>query len=1037
VRESGEGLPPGLYEQLVTEGLDARLADLDERYVDRQGLNKVEAPNRIALHLGRQIERALESVEEKDRVAVGVEVVRELLERLEQLAGADLGGESLVEPGQVLRSVTTPLPDGTPRAIDAPLIPLLDTTLLTNAPSEPRIGHQVEAELHSATSVDVVMAFIRTSGIRPMLAALADLVGRGGRLRVLTTTYTRSTERKALDLLVAAGAEVRVSYDLSTTRLHAKAWLFHRPSGYSTAYIGSSNLTHSAQVTGLEWNVRVSGARNPDVVDKVRAVFDSYWESSDFVPYDPDEFDLHMALVAPTGPEILLSPVAVTPLPFQARLLEQLALSRRRGNHRNLLVSATGTGKTVMSALDYARLRNELPRARLLFVAHRAEILDQSQATFRHVLRDPTFGEQWIGGQRPSRFEHVFASVQSLNAADLDLLDPEQFDVVIVDEFHHAAAPSYERLLEHLRPAELLGLTATPERADGLPVLHWFDDRIAAELRLWDAIDQQYLTPFVYFGIHDAMDLREVPWKRGSGYDVEALTNLYTGTDRWAQQVVKEFADRVDDLGSVRALGFCVSVDHARFMARVFNDAGVASVAVWGETPALARQDALRALADGRLRVVFSVDLFNEGVDVPSVDALLMLRPTDSGTLFLQQLGRGLRKDEGKAVCTVLDFVGLHRKEFRFDRKFGALLGATRQQVEASVTDGFPYLPAGCHMELDPVAEQIVLESIRSAIPSRWPQKVDELKGMVAAGREATLANYLDHTGLDVADVYQGNRGWTELCAAADVDVLPAGPAEEALRRAVGRLLHVDDDVRLDGYRELLRLPSAPVVAELDERDRRGVRMLIAQLVDQVDRSVLPKESTLQDGVDLVWQHPQVRAEAVELLGVLGDSVDHVHERLPGRPDVPLLVHARYTRVEILSAFNHGAGPRATNWQSGVIWLPDEQVDLFAVTLDKTGSGFSPTTRYRDYAISPDLFHWESQASTKADGPTGRRYQQHEDLGSEVVLFARLGPNDRAFWCLGPATYVRHEGERPMAITWRLRFPLPGDLFTRFAAAVA
>jgi superfamily II DNA or RNA helicase len=1035
--EKGERPPSGLYEHLVTAGLDQQLRNVEAQLVTLTPLHRAEVPNRIAWHLSRQIERALESVPDTTRVATGLAVVREVLDRLEALVdGSEFGDEALVEPGEVLRAVTEPLPDGTPRAMDAPLIPLLDTTLLTNAPSEPRVGHQVRSELHSASSVDIVMAFIRVSGIRPMLDAIRDVTDRGGRVRVLTTTYTHSTERRALDLLVEAGADVRVSYDMSSTRLHAKAWLFRRPHGISTAYIGSSNLTHSALVTGLEWNVRVSGARNPDVIDKVQAVFDSYWESPDFERYDAADFD-HRTRSEALGPTVLLSPVAVTPLPFQARLLEQLTVARRRGHHRNLLASATGTGKTVMAALDYADLRRHLPRARLLFVAHRAEILNQSQATFRHVLRDPNFGEQWIGGSRPRDFDHVFASVQSLRVADLTHLAPNHFDVVIVDEFHHAAAPSYDRLLTHLQPIELLGLTATPERADGLDVLGWFDGRIAAELRLWDAIDQHYLAPFSYYGIHDGLDLRDVPWRRGRGYDVEALTNLYTASDHWAKQVVKEFADRVDDPATVRALGFCVSVDHARFMARVFTEAGISSVAVWGATPADERQAALRALDDGKVRVVFSVDLFNEGVDVPTVDALLLLRPTESPTLFLQQLGRGLRKTPGKTTCTVLDFVGLHRREFRFDRRLGALLGGTRKELEQQVAAQFPYLPAGCHMELDRKSSEIVLQSIRSALPSKWPQKVEELRRLVGAGHPADLRTYLDHTGMTVEDVYQSDHGWSELCADAGVRIGPAGPAEPILRRGLGRLLHVDDDVRLRGYRDVLVDEQPPSLTELDERDRRGVRMLVSQLVDQVGRELLPADASLQDGLDLLWQHPQIRAEAVQLLHALEDRVQHVHERLPNRPDVPLLIHARYTRLEILSAFGHGSGPRAAAWQSGAMWLEQERTDLFAVTLDKTGDTFSPTTRYRDYALSPELLHWESQAATRAESPTGRRYQHHAQQGSEITIFVRLHPNDRAFWFLGPATYVRHEGERPMAITWRLHVPMPGDLFARFAAAVA
>lgn len=1033
-------LPPGLYESLITEGLERRLSTLDDRLLERVAIHRAEAPSRFALHLGRLIENVIAAVPDADRVEVGMVVARDLIAQLDRLIeSADLDLEQLVEPGQVLRSITTLRPDGSPKPIDSPLIPLLDTTLLTNAPGEPRVGHQVVAEIGSAGSIDVLMAFIRTSGINPLREALKRHCDAGGALRVLTTTYTGSTQREALDRLTDLGAEVRISYDVSSTRLHAKAWLFRRASGFSTAYIGSSNLTYSAQVSGLEWNVRVSGARNPDVIDKVRAVFDTYWENPDFRAYNPDEFD-QMTERKNSGPTIYLSPVAITPLPFQQRLLEQLALSRSQGHHRNLIASATGTGKTVMAALDYVRLQSSMPRCRLLFVAHRQEILDQSQATFRHALRDPSFGEQWIGGRRPIHFEHVFASVQSLHRMDLDNLPSDHFDVVIVDEFHHAAAQSYDRLLQHLRPVELLGLTATPERSDGLPVLHWFDDRIAAELRLWDAIDQHYLTPFTYYGIHDGLDLREVPWHRGRGYDADGLTALYTASDVWARQVVKEFIDRVDDIGTAKALGFCVNVEHARFMARIFNEAGISAAAVWADTSDGERAKALTDLAQGRLRVLFSVDLFNEGVDVPTVDTLLMLRPTDSPTLFLQQLGRGLRRSEGKTVCTVLDFVGTHRKEFRFDRRMRALLGGTRKDVAEQIKARFPYLPAGCHMELDEKSAAIVLESIKSSIPSGWSQKVEELRALVVAGHAPTLATYLEHSGLELDDVYTGGRGWSELCEAAGVALDPPGPHETVLRRAVGRLLHVDDNVRISGYRSLLTAGAAdgaPRVTLLNESGLRVARMLVSQLVDQVPTASLPKVASLQEGIDLVWRHPQVRHEVLQLLDVLGGLVDHVHPEFLNRPGTPLQVHARYTRLEILAGFNQGEGPRVAPWQTGVQWVPGEKADLLAFTLDKTEGSFSPTTRYRDYALSRDLIHWESQSVTRADSDTGLRYQQHADRGSEVILFARLLQSDRAFWCLGPATYVRHEGERPMSITWRLKHPLPGDLFTQFAAAVA
>ncbi len=1032
-----DALHQGIYEALITAGLNSRIAELGERWeVRTDKLHPTEAADRIALHLSRAIERAIQARGEKDRVELGIQVARDLLLRLDELVeGVEAEAELPVEAGEVLEAVLGRAIDGSVAAIETPKTPLLDTTILTNSPGEPRIGMQVQSEIPSSDRIDLLMAFIRRSGLVPVRDALRRHCERGRPLRVLTTTYTSSTEARALDWLRDLGAEIRVSYDTSTTRLHAKSWIFHRESGYSTAYIGSSNLTHSAQVSGLEWNVRLSGIRNPDVIDKIGAVFDSYWASGDFVRYDAKEFERQSEASSSRSPSVIISPLELRPYPFQERLLEQIELSRAQGHHRNLLAAATGTGKTVMAAVDYIRLRKTLPRARLLFVAHRKEILDQSRAVFCQALRDASFGERWVDGDRPTRFEHVFASVQSLNTIDrLDDLPPEHFDVVIIDEFHHAAADSYRRLLEHLRPRELLGLTATPERADGLPVLQWFDDRIAAELRLWDAIEQHRLTPFLYYGVHDGVDLSQIAWRRGRGYDTEELTDLFVASDARSHLIVRHLVERAEDVGRMRALGFCVSVAHARYMADFFNAKGITAVAISGETPRDERAKALADLRDGRLRAIFSVDLFNEGVDVPAVDTLLFLRPTDSPVLFLQQLGRGLRLAEGKAACSVLDFVGQHRKEFRFDRRLRALLGGTRKDVEQQVRDGFPFLPAGCHMELDPVASKVVLKNIRDALPSRWKQKVDELRALIASGRAARLADYLEHSGLEVDDVYgPGSRCWSDMCADAGVATLESGPLEEPLRRGIGRLLHVDDEVRTHAYGNFVRQREAPRVDMLPERERRLLRMLVASLFTRVPSM---KSASLQDGVDLLWKHPQVLREIAELCDVLGRTIGHLTHPLTDRETVPLQVHARYTRLEILAAFGDAGGDRAkvAAWQTGVRWLPESKADLFAFTLDKSEGHFSPTTRYRDYAITRELIHWESQSVTRANHETGLRYQNHASEGSDIMLFARMRQSERAFWFLGPATYVGHTGERPMAITWRLHVPLPSDLFAAFKA---
>ncbi len=1006
-------LPPGVYEQLLTQALVRSLQD-HQGTATLQSLNKHEAGDRLALHIGAMIRRAVESIPLADRLAVASQVAARLAEDLQALVPADMSPDMPTEELEVLHGIGAVQPDGSIRQYPRPLTPLVDTTLLTNSPGEPRLMSQIDSEIASADSIDLVMAFIRRSGLNPVRAALARHCAQGRRLRVLTTTYTGSTQLEALRDLTRLGAEVRVSYDTSDTRLHAKAWLFVRRSGYSTAFIGSSNLTHQAQHTGLEWNLRVSEQRNGDVLDKVRAVFDAYWEGDDFLAFDAVEFaERTRQLQLSTD----LSPVEIRLEPFQERLLEQIEVSRDRGQHRNLLVSATGTGKTVMAAVWYGRMRAQLPRARLLFIAHRKELLIQARATIRQHLRDGAFGELWVDGQRPTEFEHVFASVQSLHT--LSFLDPTHFDVVIIDEFHHAAADTYQRVLEHLRPLELVGMTATPERSDGQPILHWFGNKIAAELRLWDAIDQHRLSPFTYFGISDGTDLSRVRWIRGSGYDIAELSKVYTGDHRWVRHVVQEVRQRTDP--EFRALGFCVDIAHAEFMATEFTRLGIPAVHVSGRTPRALREQALADLRDGRVQVVFSVDLFNEGIDVPVVDTLLLMRPTESPVLFLQQLGRGLRKAVGKTDCLVLDFIGHHRQEFRFDRRYRALLGGTRKELDQAVQAGFPFLPAGCHMQLDRVAREQVLRSIREAVPSRWPAKVEELRSMVSAGHKAELTTYLEHSGLDLADVYDGTHTWSSLVADAGLEASPEGPHEKALRSAVNRLLHVDDALRLEGYPSALRGEQAGTQLE---------RMLVAAMTEKITN----KDTTVAGAMALIRQHPRIVDDLNSLFEVL--EVDHVQPALHTHPDVPLRLHARYTRLEILAAFASGSAARTRPWREGTIHLPERAVDIHVITLNKSVGHFSPTTRYRDYAINRHLFHWESQSTTPEDGPTGRRYR---GLGPPTtqLFFARLDTTTRAFWFLGPAHYVEHAGERPMAITWRLEHPLPGDLFALFAAAVA
>jgi len=1070
--DQDDDLPFGLYERLITASLKARLLRFDpsRTHIVTTGLDPAESHATLARHIEEAVARALRGLPEEDRVPRQSQLANRIIrllagDRDEVRIGRDSSNtidtaataDTIDTPPAQLRAIQ-PLSGGPTdgRELVAPLVGLSASDLLVNARGEPALAHALAHEIPSADSIDLLCAFVRWHGLRLLEGPLTAHCRSGRRLRVITTVFTGSTERKALDWLVARGAEVKVSYDTQSTRLHAKAWLFRRNSGFSTAYIGSSNLSKSALVDGVEWNVRLSQVGSPDILAKFDATFDTYWESPEYESYDPVRdrvrFDRAVALDQGGRLDEPLLFLDVEPWPHQREMLEKLAVERDR-HHRfkNLVVAATGTGKTIVAALDYKRLRDRHGDLRLLFVAHRQEILKQSLGAFRQVLRSGDFGELYVDGHRPDEWRHVFASIQSLAQVDLTQLDPSAFDVVIVDEFHRAAAPTYRRLLDHLfekvdardlrqPPRVLLGLTATPERTDEEDILHYFDNHIAVELRLWDALERGLLCPFQYFGLHDNTDLSSVGWSR-KGYDTADLERLYTGDDARVRLVLEQLSQKHRDPGSMRALGFCVSIAHAEFMARRFTEAGLPSLAVSAKTDNDARNDALASLRAGRVRALFAVDLLNEGVDLPEVDTLLFLRPTESALVFLQQLGRGLRRHERKDCVTVLDFIGQSNRRFRFDLRYRAVTGTTRSEVEKQVHLGFPFLPAGCSMQLDRVATTIVLENLKNAIPSRRPAMVRELKALADArlasgGPGVTLPEFLREAGLELEDVYRSGS-WSALQRDAGLPVPAPGPHEALIGDRLAGLLHVDDPLRLAAY---ARLAESTVLGDPTDMERR--------LLTGLHFAVIPSKiapASLADSVALLHTHRAIVQELGELITLLDERADHLTYPLElvqrdGSPaQIPLSVHARHTVDDVLTAFGILDFGRTAWKQTGVIKDERTNSDLFFVTLEKSEREYSPSTLYKDYAISPTLFHWESQSTTSLRSATGQRYIHHRERGSHILLFVRERKKQDGrtmpYTFLGPVDYVSHKGERPISFVWRLRRPMPADFFRRVKVA--
>ncbi|MFF1624642.1 DUF3427 domain-containing protein [Streptomyces sp. NPDC058272] len=1021
--------------------MQAQLEQLDSagwKTIDAD-VSEESSPHVLARHLSQAIGRRLAQVPHDQRVAVANQIIESLAD------AADAPGLSTSDTIELIadgpRQLLAVAEQEAPGVYAVrPLTPLSETALITNSPEDPSLGSELRAELATADRIDLLCAFVKWYGLRVLEDSLRAAKERGVPIRVITTTYIGATDRHALDRLVRDfGAEVKVNYETRSTRLHAKAWLFRRHSRYDTAYVGSSNLSKAALLDGLEWNVRLSSVATPAVLRKFEATFDAYWSDSAFETYDPDadgeRLDRALAQAGGGGStsdlKINLSGLEVRPFPHQRDMLERLRIEREiRGRNRNLLVAATGTGKTVMAALDYRNLRRELENGnpKLLFVAHRKEILRQSLRTYREVLDDASFGELLHGGEDPRDWNHVFASVQSLNLQRLERLARDHFDIIVIDEFHHATAATYRRVIDHFKPRELLGLTATPERMDGLNVQdEFFEGRIAAEMRLWEALENDLLCPFHYFGIPDGTDLTNIGWQKGTYADRE-LGSLYTGHHARARIVVKQIRDKVSNPGAMRALGFCVTKAHAHFMADFFREAGFQAVALDSDSPAGVRAQALTDLRDGRLQVIFSIDLFNEGLDIPDVDTLLLLRPTSSATVFLQQLGRGLRRTETKPVLTVLDFIGQHRAEFRFEEQFRALTNLSRNRLVDHIERDFPQLPSGCQIILEGKSKDLVLDNIRTQLGSTIKTLVTEVK----AYRTPWLADYLRESRREIKELYKSDNSWTTVLRKAGLLAVPTPADETALLKRIHAFLHVDDPDRAHAYLRLLA-DDAPAYEVLPPTDQAYARMLFFNLWDNAGGF-----TSFQQGLESLRPQPVFRDELRQVLSYVIEQSDHFPIDLAGpHSHIPLKVHSAYNRSEILAALGVArfGGQMPRSFAQGVQWVDETQTDALLITLEKNEKDFSPTVRYKDYALSPTLFHWESQNATAETSQTGLRYQHHAQRGSHILLFMRRYKNTdigkpQPWMLLGPATYVEHTGSKPMAITWRLEHELPADVWT-------
>jgi superfamily II DNA or RNA helicase/HKD family nuclease len=1026
------GLTSGIYDHLISEKLRLALGSLDLS-VSCAHFEKLEEPlsaDYLTRFLRARIHQALSIVKHDQRLDLANQLLNSLAAFDKDLTF--LSAEKVDNLTEILNQISPLNREKFLRPTTSPTSP----SLFTGTGTSPQLGRELELELESADRVDMLVSFIKSAGLKLLLPSLKNFTDRGGKLRVITTTYLGASDPIAIRLISnLPNTEIKINYDTKHSRLHAKAYFIHRNTGLSCAFIGSANLSHAAMTSGLEWTVKLPATELPDLFRRCEAEFSSYWENSSFVKFTAKDFT---KLVAATKHEkgvftdqsTLLTVFKIQPFDYQNTILENLQSARDSRDHfRNLVIAATGTGKTMIAAFDYKR-SYENGKKKLIFLAHRKEILEQARATFRQVIQDGNFGEFLFDNHQPENHDHLFCTVASFHSRNLiERFGANHWDMVILDEAHHGIANTYRPILEDLQPEILLGLTATPERADGTTIADDFDIPVAGEIRLPDALEQKLLCPFHYYAISDhTTDLSAVEWTRGK-YDQTEMANLISGNQLRAQLVIDKIVEHLPDpcnaddfeRDHVKGLGFCVSKSHAAFMAITFVNAGIPAIAIDSDTPFDERRLARQRLQKGDINFIFTVDLFNEGVDIPATNCLLFLRPTESHVLYLQQFGRGLRHSDGKDQVIVLDFIPRSRREFRFDLRFTSLLPGKRKDLISEVETGFPHLPSGCHIQLERQAREEILKNIKDTY--RNPEfRIREAFLKWSEGPPPTFSQFILETGENPIDLLL-KRSWSEWKKIGGFDVETANLPICPDLRALARLSEVTSQSYLQALGSFLDSPSNPDLHPLAAS---------AHYLFWTKSPIALGFSSYADSFAAIHKNRSFVKDALEIIHYSKNFV--VSQKPVPLPFIcPLSLHGTYGMREVSAAFGKAnlktSGPTGT----GVISVKEHKLYLHFVTFEKTEKHFSESTMYRDYPISPTRLHWESQSNTSQSTPTGQNYIHHQERGYTVLFFARVrrakGKLTSAFTYLGPGNFISATGDRPIAIEWELVHPMPAEFY--------
>lgn len=919
--------------------------------------------------------------------------------------------------------------------------------------------NELISSIHNCNRFYFSVAFINFSGLQLLLDAFKEAEKRGVKGKIITSTYLNFTETKALKRINDFdNILLRIFKTDKDVGFHTKAYIFEYEEFYKVI-IGSSNVTQSALKSNIEWNVEMIIKEDKSFIESILSEYQYLWERSieadnEFIA-QYEEFLSKITGYAKRQMFLYESSEYITPNKMQRRAMENLDRLRSYGEKKALVIAATGTGKTFMSAFDVKAFKPK----RLLFIVHREEILRKAKDTFEKLMPNEkiSFG-LLTGNTKQDKADYLFSTIQTLSKCYRDF-KPDEFAYIIFDEAHHATSPSYQVVFDYFRPQFTLGMTATPERSDQQNVFELFDNNIALEVRLHDALDDELVIPFHYFGITDIEDIDL------SDVDIDDFAEIAKRlkVNQRVDYIIEQMNFYGFDGTTRKGLGFCVTIDHAKFMAEEFTKRGYPSICLTGSDSAEKRSTFINRLEndDDELEFIFTVDIFNEGVDIPSVNTVLMLRPTNSPIVFIQQLGRGLRKHDDKSFLTVLDFIGNHNKTFLIAIALNGSRYYDKESLKVAISTGFANIPGATHIQMDKIAQERILAQIdrENFYSSKYlREEYLEFKKMNGGYVPLYLMDYMKYDGApDPVKFIDKEKTYLQFVAKAEKnDHLKGVLINENLDRAMKELSSMLPLKRVYGFviakylldHEVISLDIAKQeilkhVKEVDDdsvlhafecwnqdyydeaKKARTIKLF------NLDNNQLSKTPTYQK---LLANEEFTRfIEDIILYGIFRYEKEFKEEYY-GVPHFKLYEQYQMADAAMLSNYRK----MHSSFRGQGLLAHGNDYFLF-IDLHKEAD-IKESINYHDEFINEKVFQWQTPNSTAQSSDRGKNIIFNKERGINLHLFVRkykeIDRKIQPYIYIGKGNTIKYEGEKPITVVIELEHEVPSNLYIEFTEKV-